>query len=343
MKRRTKFLISTLAALLIVPSITYAEDTIRSYSKNVTIHYGLKVTMGGTPVDLIDSNGKIVNAFIYEDTAYVPVKTLAPILGGLSIYHPENNSIDLYNGSADSYVNGYIAALTGTEISDVLSKKIMDRGYTPIHLKGNYSSNKSDVNTNSRNTEISGYDDFFLKEYLDNYDTYSDLAKDYYNMGIDRMEEINNGTATNNEAWQAMYDSMGKLLENMGQLPELPNNSMNKNTNYTFPLHLYSNDGKVYLGKCVTDEYDDESIWYGLELAGDYSSPYGTNSIWNKYGEYGGTLISYSNSAFNDRADTPPIIVDDKGVFVAYLTTNDKIENGWTITELRQFVVNNNQ
>lgn len=108
-----------------------------------------------------------------------------------------------------------------------------------------------------------------------------------------------------------------------------------------FPLHLYSNNGKVYLGKCTLEKYDSDSIWYSLELAGDYSSKYGSESIWNKYGDYGS---SYSDeSAFNDRATKPPIIVDDNGTFIGYLTTNDRIDNGWTIAELRQFVENNGQ
>lgn len=338
MKRRTKYLISALVAMIIVPSIAYAEGAVHSYSKNVTIHYGIKVTRNGQPLELIDSNGKRVDAFIYEDTAYVPLKTLAPILGGTTQYTQENNTVNITESDSYTYINGYLDAIRKTPLSSELEAKILSYGYTPTY----FASNNAQQNTDNNSSTMS-YEEFFLGSSIENNDQYLKLATEYYNMGKDRMEEINNGTATNNEAWQEMYESMGKLLESMGQLPELPNNSMNKNTNYTFPLHLYSNDGKVYLGKCVTDEYDDDSIWYGLELAGDYSSPYGTNSIWNKYGEYGGTLLSYSNSAFNDKADTPPIIVDDKGVFVAYLTTNEKIENGWTITELRQFVVNNNQ
>ncbi len=106
-----------------------------------------------------------------------------------------------------------------------------------------------------------------------------------------------------------------------------------------FPLHLYSNNGKVYLGKCTLEKYDSDSIWYDIEIAGDYSSKYGSESIWNKYGDYGS---SYSDeSAFNDRATNPPIIVDNNGAFIGHLTTNDRIENGWTIAELRQFVENN--
>lgn len=338
MKTSKRLITAILTTLVITPVIAYAEDTVRSYSKNVTIHYGVKVTKGGELVDLIDSNGKKVDAFIYEDTAYVPLKTLAPLLGGSTQYNPENNSVDIFDQDQSSFISGYLAALKGTPVSDEISKKIISYGYVPTHLSG-----QSSVSIESDDTEILSFEDFYMDTVLKNHDQYVEMVTDYYNMGSQRMEDINNGTAQNNEAWQALYDSLGEQLASMGELPDI-NLGYNSSANsYTFPLHLYSNDGKVYLGKCVTDSYDDESIWYGLELAGDYSSPYSDTSIWNEYGEYGSSLISKDNSAFNDRADTPPIIVDNKGVFVAYLTTNEKIENGWTITELRQFVVNNNQ
>lgn len=84
-----------------------------------------------------------------------------------------------------------------------------------------------------------------------------------------------------------------------------------------------------------------DSIWY--PLLGDYSSEYSQTSIWNKFCKYGSTLISQDESAFNDRAQHPPIIVDNDGVFIGYLTTNSKLENAWTIAELRRFVENNKQ
>jgi hypothetical protein len=69
---------------------------------------------------------------------------------------------------------------------------------------------------------------------------------------------------------------------------------------------LYSNDGKEYLGKLVTNEYDSDGIW---NKYGDYGSKYSTTSIWNTYGDYGS---AYSNeSAFNEYATNPPKIVDN--------------------------------
>ena len=90
----------------------------------------------------------------------------------------------------------------------------------------------------------------------------------------------------------------------------------------SFPLHLYSNDGSVYLGKLVTNTYD-------------------KNSIWNEYGTYGSDYSS--ESAFNEYALKPPIIVDNDGNFFGYLTANQYAQDGYTIFELQQFLAENNQ
>lgn len=109
-------------------------------------------------------------------------------------------------------------------------------------------------------------------------------------------------------------------------------------TSYNFPLHLYSYDGKHYLGKLVTNKYDSDSIWNEY---GDYGSKYGTYSIWNTYGDYGD---KYSDtSAFNDYANKPPKIVDNNGYLLGYLTTNKYMTHGYTIIEIRQFLINHLQ
>lgn len=105
-----------------------------------------------------------------------------------------------------------------------------------------------------------------------------------------------------------------------------------------FPWYLYSNDGRQYLGKLTTNQYDSESIWntYGL-----YGNQYNSNSIWNQYGTYGS---AYSiESAFNAYATKPPQVVDKDGYFVCYLTENQYLSNGYPITVIRQFLLNNGQ
>ena len=98
-----------------------------------------------------------------------------------------------------------------------------------------------------------------------------------------------------------------------------------------FPLHLYSNDGKEYLGKLVTNPYDSDSIWNEY---GTYGSKYQTNSIWNEYGKYGSKY--QTTSAFNDYATKPPIIVTNSGKTIGYLTSNEYKLNGYTIIQLER-------
>ena len=91
------------------------------------------------------------------------------------------------------------------------------------------------------------------------------------------------------------------------------------NDSYTLPLHLYSNDRKTYLGKLVTDEMDPDGLWY--KFYGDYSSKFSSLSIWNTVGIYGSSVST--QSAFCKIATEPPIIVDNEGAFVMYLTVNE--------------------
>lgn len=110
-------------------------------------------------------------------------------------------------------------------------------------------------------------------------------------------------------------------------------------TTVSFPLHLYSNDWKTYLGKCVTDELDSDGIYY--KLIGDYSWKFSATSIWNTIGDYGS---SYSDtSAFCSYASHPPKIIDNDGRFIAYLTINETISPRWTIAKLRLFLEENGQ
>ena len=115
-------------------------------------------------------------------------------------------------------------------------------------------------------------------------------------------------------------------------------NENNSSAGTFYPLLLYSNDGKDYLGKLVTNKYDSESIWNEY---GDYGSQYQTDSIWNEYGDYGSKYSS--KSAFNKYASDPPKIVDSNGKFFGYLTANEYKSNGYTIEELRAYLEKNGQ
>lgn len=98
---------------------------------------------------------------------------------------------------------------------------------------------------------------------------------------------------------------------------------------FAFPFHLLSYDGKVYLGKLVTNPFDVDSIWNEYSL---YGSKYGVNSIWNPYSLYGSQFSI--TSAFNIYATRPPVIVDSTGDFIGYLTTNEYLPYSYTVDRL---------
>lgn len=124
-------------------------------------------------------------------------------------------------------------------------------------------------------------------------------------------------------------------------IPDVPPLEHQDTLNLTagdFPLHLYSNDGREYLGKLVTNKYDADSIWnkYGI-----YGSEFSSNSIWNEFGTYGSKFNSYS--AFNDFASHPPVIITNNGYIVGYLTSNEYKPDGYTIFELQRILINYGQ
>lgn len=109
-------------------------------------------------------------------------------------------------------------------------------------------------------------------------------------------------------------------------------------TNAKFPLYLYSNDGKTFLGKLTTNKYDSEGIFNEY---GTYGSKYSVNSIFNEYGTYGSKYST--QSAFNPYTSTPPVIVDSSFNKIGYLTANTAKVGGVTIYELIQILTTFNQ
>lgn len=101
-----------------------------------------------------------------------------------------------------------------------------------------------------------------------------------------------------------------------------------------FP-ELYSSDGKVYLGKLTTNEFDTDSIYNEF---GSFGSEFSQTSIWNEFSTYGSELSS--KSAFNDLAPSPPIIVF-KGKIIGYLTTNTVKTNAIAPNALKSWLIDN--
>lgn len=83
-------------------------------------------------------------------------------------------------------------------------------------------------------------------------------------------------------------------------------------------LLLYGGkEGKTYLGCLNCDKFDGDSVWNNY---GKYGSKYNGECIWNDYGRYGGKYGEFS--PFNYGSLNPPKIVNDKGDFIGYFTSN---------------------
>lgn len=89
---------------------------------------------------------------------------------------------------------------------------------------------------------------------------------------------------------------------------------------------LYARDGK-FLGS-LADRYSSNSIF---NKYGNYGSKYSSTSIWNRYGTYGGEYSNYS--PFNRYSNDGPRIVKNRRV-IAVLTANKYAAgavNPWTL------------
>ncbi len=198
-----------------------------------------------------------------------------------------------------------------------------------------------------RNIITYGFDDTVVDRYyklegaiFDSFNAIDDISvSNYYNINNYILFGNNYNPASNEYNFPNSYFiTVPTNIEQTSSNSYSNSNTTNVSSSYSFPLYLYSNDGKVYLGKLVTNKYDTDSIW---NTYGNYGSKYSSSSIWNTYSDYGST---YSNtSAFNKYATSPPKIVDNKGNFVGYLTTNEYLTNGYPIEVIRQFLIDNYQ
>lgn len=88
---------------------------------------------------------------------------------------------------------------------------------------------------------------------------------------------------------------------------------------YGQTLYLYGGTNHdVFLGCINCDDYSSSSIWNEYS---EYGSNYSSTSIWNEYSDYGSEYSTYS--PWNEYASYPPVIVDSRGNFYGYLTTNE--------------------
>ncbi len=238
--------------------------------------------------------------FTYNNTTYAPLRAVLELMECSAFYDEETNSVYAYNDYDDRAFPDAAYNFHYEYPYNTISKYAIDEN-------GEYKISALYVDSIIFN-EANG----FKYEFSDDYVRFWDLD-DFVNLGdITLSQDTSYGTSYT------------------------PSFGVSSHT--AFPWHLYSNDGKEYLGKLVTDKYDSDSIWYNY---GDYGSKYKSSSIWNTFGDYGS---KYSNtSAFNEHATKPPKIVDNNGKLIGYLTSNEHITDGMTIEELSQLLKNNNQ
>jgi len=95
------------------------------------------------------------------------------------------------------------------------------------------------------------------------------------------------------------------------------------NYNMILSQNFYLYGGKnhdVYLGCITCNKHNSESIWNKF---GNYGSKYSDYSIWNKYGTYGSKFNVYS--PWNKYSNEAPAILDNEGNFYGYFSTNKYI------------------
>lgn len=130
-----------------------------------------------------------------------------------------------------------------------------------------------------------------------------------------------------------------QTINTMQTAPQNSNTQIQSSAAIQFPLYLYSAENTpVFLGRLNTNIYDSESI---ANKYGEYGNTYSQTSIFNSYSKYGNPYNQYS--AFNQYATDPPYIVDSNNNIVGRLTTNPTIYGGITYEELMIILTNNNQ
>lgn len=81
MKHQFKgFIIGVLVTLILVGSVGTAMATVGTKAANLE-YSNIKVTLDGTPVNLVDVNGNPVEPFIISGTTYLPVRAVAGAFG----------------------------------------------------------------------------------------------------------------------------------------------------------------------------------------------------------------------------------------------------------------------
>lgn len=348
-KERTKgFISGILVSALVFSLASTAAATIGQRTLNAA-YSDIKIELNGKRITPTDANGNVVEPFAVNGTTYLPVRAIGNALGLNVTWDSKTNTAKLEgntvsNSFDECYPDFSVPTLDNIVGTDAyVELYTLDSGDSIVYY---YDPGKFNIPTGSN--YVDAYE-ALLENYGFNYLKADDgLYYDNPTSGTTLVLYVDQSTKYVCVLVMALPDSNRKTLLSTatsysgGGAGNTTSPSVDSSTGlsgvYAFPLHLYSNDGKTYLGKLVTSPYDSDGIW---NTYGTYGSKYNAESIWNTYGTYGSKYSS--ESAFNEYASSPPKIVDNGGKFVGYLTANTFTVDGYTIEEISRFLNNKNQ
>jgi hypothetical protein len=281
----------------------------------------------GNPIVNVKVNGKMVSsevpAIIYDGSTLIPLRAATEALGATVSWDQTTYTASINISSNDTNPN--------TKES---FKKLLDKAesYGSIYFHLTYDSigaylatsyklknDGNDIDNIHNLTTLVAYTD---ADYIDIKELTADNA-DLAEIIVNREDAEN---FLSGKLDKTAYFNKWQIKNNSAQ-----SSQQSPAVSFKQPLKLYSNDGKVFLGTLSTNQYDSDSIY---NQYGDYGSKYSDKSIWNSYGDYGSKYSS--KSAFNDFATEPPIIVDENGKIVGYLTTNNAIKGAISPVGLKE-------
>ena len=115
MKKR---IIATLIVVSLVITGAYAAS---GYKQNITVDYGINLSIDGQVPTLTDVNGKVVQPFAYNGTTYVPIRAVTNNLGGSVFYDAATNTAVIESPNQNNaYLNkcidmmGFYTCLSGS-------------------------------------------------------------------------------------------------------------------------------------------------------------------------------------------------------------------------------------
>lgn len=101
MKKRIPAIILMFALFL---TTSYAANT---YRKTITVTSGVNVEFNNEAIDMTDANGKVVEAFIYNGTTYVPIRAVSNAFGADIGYDRNTQTISVYDDFTEILIAAY--------------------------------------------------------------------------------------------------------------------------------------------------------------------------------------------------------------------------------------------